>query len=455
MTCSHRFPRADRRGAGHARRARSTASWRSATRSWPADGVKSLDDELRSEIRETHDRLAGEGVRVLAAAARVWDEIPAGTSPEELEQGLTYLGLIGMIDPPRPEARDAVERCTTAGIRTVMITGDHPATAASIAERLGVGDAGERVVGRDIDAWSDEQLDEKVERIGVYARVSPEHKLRIVDSLQRRGHVVAMTGDGVNDAPALKTADIGVAMGITGTDVSKEASDIVLCDDNFATIVAAVEEGRIIFDNIRKFIKFLLSANSGELWVMLIGPLLGMPLPLLPLQILWMNLITDGPPALAIGVEPAEPNLMRRAPYRPGESVFSRGVGADIVWIGLLMAALSLGIGYRYWSLGDAKWQTMVFTTLTLSQLVLAFAVRSERESLWRLGFFSNRALPLAVAFSAALQLTVVYATPLQRVFETQALAAGDLGWCAAAGVAVFLAVEASKAARRARRATN
>ncbi len=413
------------------------------------DAVKPLTDEMRAAIHETHDRLAGEGVRVLAAAARLWDALPADTAPADLEQGLTYLGLVGMIDPPRPEAREAVEKCTTAGIRTVMITGDHPATAAAIAKSLGVGGDGERILGRDLDSLSDEDLAEKVERIGVYARVSPEHKLRIVEALQRRGHVVAMTGDGVNDAPALKKADIGVAMGVTGTDVSKQASDIVLRDDNFATIVSAVEEGRIIFDNIRKFIKFLLSANSGELWVMLGGPLLGMPLPLLPLQILWMNLITDGPPALALGVEPAEPNLMRRAPYRPGESVFSRGVGLDIVWIGMLMGALSLGVGYRYWTLDDPKWQTVVFTTLTLSQLALAFAVRSERESLLRLGLWSNPMLPLAVAASAALQLAVVYAPPMQRIFDTRPLSVADLALCLAPSAAVFLAVEASKTLRR------
>jgi Ca2+-transporting ATPase len=326
-----------------------------------------------------------------------------------------------------------------------MITGDHPATARHIADELGIGEGADLLRGGDLDELDDAQLQEKVEQVGGYARVSPEHKLRIVDALQARGHVVAMTGDGVNDAPALKSSDIGVAMGLTGSDVSREAADMVLRDDNFATIVSAVEEGRVIFDNIRKFVKFLLSANSGELWVMLCGPLFGLPLPLLPLQILWMNLITDGLPALALGVEPAEKDVMEKPPYEAEESVFSRGVGRDILWIGLLMGVSSLAVGWFYWKAGETNWQTMLFTTLTLSQLGLALAVRSERKSLFAVGFWSNPYLAAAVGASVLLQMAVVYPAPLQAIFETVPLSGRDLAVCVVASTAAFWALEAEK----------
>jgi Ca2+-transporting ATPase len=269
---------------------------------------------------------------------------------------------------------------------------------------------------------------EVVHGFDVYARVSPEHKLNIVQALQDEGHIVAMTGDGVNDAPALKKADIGVAMGITGTDVAKEAADMVLQDDNFATIVAAVEEGRTIYDNIRKFIKYLLSCNSGELWVMLVAPFLGMPLPLLPLQILWMNLVTDGLPALALGVEPAESSVMRRPPYRTTESVFSRGAGIDIIWVGLLMGLVPLVLGYVYWRDGNPAWQTLAFTTLTLSQMAVALALRSERDSLFSIGLRTNRAMVGAVSLTFVLQLAVIYTPVLQAFFDTSPLTLQDLG---------------------------
>jgi Ca2+-transporting ATPase len=308
------------------------------------------------------------------------------------------------------------------------------------------------LTGIELDRFSEQELAQKVAQVSVYARVSPKHKLQIIDALQKRGEVVAMTGDGVNDAPALKSSDIGIAMGITGTDVAKEASDMVLQDDNFATIVAAIEEGRIIFDNIRKFIKYLLSANSGELWVMLLGPLSGMPLPLLPLQILWMNLVTDGPPALALGLEPAERDTMRRPPYPPGESVFARGVGRDIVWIGLLMGLSSLAVGYAYWREGLETWQTMVFATLTFSQLALALAVRSTRDSLFTVGLTSNKFMLGAVALSFLLQSGVIYVPVLQQVFATKALTAAELGVCLAVSTLVFWAVELQKYFLRAKK---
>ena len=279
----------------------------------------------------------------------------------------------------------------------------------------------------------------------VYARVSPEHKLKIVEALQRRGHIVAMTGDGVNDAPALKKADIGVAMGITGTDVAKEAADMVLLDDNFATIVAAVEEGRVIYDNVRKFIKYILATNSGEIWLMLAAPLLGMPLPLLPLQILWMNLVTDGLPALALGVEPPEPDTMRRPPYRPNESIFSRGLGRHVIWVGLLMGILSLGPGYWYWRAGDPNWQTLLFTTLTLSQMAHVMAIRSDRHSLFQIGLMSNKPLLGAVSLTVVLQLALVYVPFLRVFFKTNPLPLPDLALTIALSAIVFAAVEIEK----------
>jgi Ca2+-transporting ATPase len=297
------------------------------------------------------------------------------TGAEGIEHHLVFVGLVGMVDPARPEVREAIRTCKEAGIRPVMITGDHHLTAEYIAGDLDISgcNGGRRTLtGIELDRLAPGELERIVDEVPVYARVSPEHKLSIVQALQKRGHIVAMTGDGVNDAPALKKADIGVAMGVVGTDVSKEAADMVLLDDNFATIIHAVREGRIIYDNIRKFIRFILTSNSGELWVVLLGPALGMPLPLLPLQILWINLLTDGLPALALSVEPAERDVMRRPPYRPEESILGRGMGWHIIWVGLLMGLLSLGTGFQYWHDGSTAWQTMVFTVLTFSQLLLS-----------------------------------------------------------------------------------
>ena len=284
-----------------------------------------------------------------------------------------------------------------------------------------------------------------VEEVPVYARVSPEHKLDIVEALQEKGHIVAMTGDGVNDAPALKRADIGVAMGITGTDVSKEAADMVLTGDNFATIVAAVEQGRVIYDNIRKFIKYLLTSNSAEILVMLVGPFLGLGLPLLPLQILWINLVTDGPPALALSVEPAERGIMRRPPRPPGESVFARGLGRHVVWVGVLMALVSLATGLWYSQNAPEIWQTMVFTTLTLSQLSHVMAIRSGDESLFRVGLLSNKLLLGAVALTFVLQLLAIYTPLLQQYLETEALPLADLAIAVALSTIIFWAVEVEK----------
>jgi Ca2+-transporting ATPase len=369
----------------------------------------------------------------------------------DLERDAVFVGLIGMSDPPRPEVKASVATCRRAGIRPVMITGDHPLTARYIARQLGIGaDDGEAVTGPELARLDDQGLAEVTAGTSVFARVSPEHKLQIVRALQAQGHIVAMTGDGVNDAPALRRADIGVAMGIAGTDVSKEAADMVLRDDNFATIVAAVEEGRVIYDNIRKFIKYLLSSNSGELWLVLLAPFLGLPLPLLPLQILWINLVTDGLPALALSVEPAERDTMARPPVPPGEGILGRGLFRQILWGGLVLGLTPLGLGVYYHAAGDPAWQTVVFTTLTLSQLTLVLSIRSEHDSFFTIGPFTNSVMLWVVFLTFLLQMMVVYSPFWQGLLQTVPMGASHLVVSLVASVAPFAADEARKAwARR------
>jgi Ca2+-transporting ATPase len=420
---------------------------------WVDGRIDPLTTSERVRIAAANERLAQQGMRVLGVAFRSLAALPAAADPALLERDLVFVGMLGMIDPARPEVQDAVRTCQTAGIRPIMITGDHPLTARAIARELGIADGGYILTGPELDRLSAAELEAIVAEVPVYARVSPEHKLRIVQALQAKGHIVAMSGDGVNDAPALKKADIGVAMGISGTDVTKEAADMVLRDDNFATIVAAVAEGRVIFDNIRKFIKYLMTTNSGELWVMLLAPLLGMPLPLLPLQILWVNLVTDGLPALALSAEPAERDTMRRPPHAPNEHIFARGLGRHILWVGLLMGLVVLGVGYGYWQAGAAQWQTMVFLTLTLAQMAHVLAIRSARDSLFRIGLWSNRPLLGAVALTFVMQLAVVYVPVLQGFFTTTALSARDLAIGLAASSIIFWGVELEKWVLR-RRAT-
>ncbi len=422
-----------------------------STTVWMAGRTEPLDAIWRARIIAANDHLAQEGMRVLGVAFQPLPASVANGHTDQLEHDLVFVGLLGMIDPARPEVRDAVATCMRAGIRPVMITGDHPLTAQAIARELGISGAGRVLTGQELERMSVDELRAVVNDVAVYARVTPEHKLKIVEALQKRGHIVAMTGDGVNDAPALKRADIGVAMGITGTDVAKEAASMVLQDDNFATIVAAVEEGRVIYGNIRKFIKFLMATNSGELWLMLLAPLFGMPLPLLPLQILWVNLVTDGLPALALGFEPAERATMQRPPYPPDEGIFARRLGWHILWVGLLMAAITLGVGYWYWSHGWPEWQTMVFLTLTFTQMAHVLAVRSEHDSLFRIGLLSNKALLAAVTLTIGLQLAVVYLPFLQGFFSTLTLSVGDLALSIALSSLVFWAVELEKWLMRSR----
>ncbi len=309
-----------------------------------------------------------------------------------MEQDLVFVGMFAMIDPARPEVKDAVRTAKDAGVRPIMITGDHPLTALHIAKELGIADNDEVITGVELEKMDVAQLKDRLRTVSVFARVSPEHKLNIVTALQELGQIVAMTGDGVNDAPALKKADIGVAMGITGTDVSKEAADMVLLDDNFATIVSAVKEGRRIYENIRKFVKYTMTSNFGEIIVMLVGPFVGLGLPLLPLQILWVNLVTDGLPGLALTQEPAEPDTMKRPPRDPQEQIFSRGLGTDVLWIGALMGAISFWQVCGHFNFNhEFAWQTIIFTTLTLAQMGNALASRSETRRFGKLAYLPIR----------------------------------------------------------------
>lgn len=430
---------------------------------------KSLTEARRTEILEINASLAGKALRTLGVAFRHLPKDEDGQAFNEgVEHDLVFLGLIGMIDPPRDETRAAVARAKGAGIRPIMITGDHPGTAAVIAVELGIAADGQTVSGPQLEAMSDEALDRTVRDVSVYARVNPAHKLRIVRALQRGGMTVAMTGDGVNDAPALKTADIGVAMGITGTDVSKEAADMVLADDNFATIVTAVEEGRAIFSNIRKFLRYLLSSNIGEVMTMFFGVLLagfigltagessGVVLPLLATQILWINLVTDGAPALALGVDPADPNTMSRPPRPRNEGVITPRMWAGIFFVGAVMAAGTLLVldvslpGGLIDGPGPIRYgQTMAFTTLMLFQLFNVFNARSDERSAFE-GLFTNRWLWAAVGLSLVLHGAVVYIPLLQEAFSTTNLSLTDWLSCAAVASSVLWLRELSKIVIRA-----
>jgi Ca2+-transporting ATPase len=434
------------------------------------EGRRRLTPERRSQILAVNEALAGEALRTLGVAAR-WlpdDALQPGEggSLEHVEQNLVFAGLIGMIDPPRAEARDAVHRARRAGIRPLMITGDHPRTAAVIARELGIAEDGRAMTGGELEALSPERRVETVSAVSVYARVNPEHKLRIIEALRGRGAIVAMTGDGVNDAPALKKADIGIAMGITGTDVSKEAADMVLADDNFASIVAAIEEGRAIFANIRKFLRYLLSSNIGEVLTMFFGVVLAdqiglvaegdaLVLPLLATQILWINMVTDGPPALALGVDPPDADLMRQPPRPPGERVITPRMWRGIAFVGLVMAAGTLLVldaslpGGFIPGTGNLRYgQTMAFTTLMLFQVFNVINARSdERSAFARL--FTNGWLWIALGTSVALQVAVVHAPFLQRAFGTVGLGAGDWLLCVSAASSALWLREASKLVSR------
>lgn len=420
-----------------------------------------LTQEQREQIDRANNEMAKGGLRVLGFAYKPLEEIPEIDLAETVEQDLIWLGLVGMWDAPRQEVKTAVAKCREAGIRTMMITGDHQLTAQAIAQQIGIIEEGDRVLtGRELEKLSQSQLEQEVETVSIYARVAPEHKLRIVQALQKQGKFVAMTGDGVNDAPALKQADIGIAMGITGTDVSKEASDMILLDDNFATIVAATEEGRVVYNNIRLFVKYILGSNIGEVITIAAAPILGVSdVPLTPLQILWMNLVTDGLPALALAVEPADANIMRRPPFSTKESIFARGLGSYIIRIGLIFSVISISL--MIWSFSHARevgnpnsWKTMVFTTLCLAQMGHAIAVRSSTRLTIEMNPFSNPYLLGAVGVTTILQLMLVYVDPLRRFFGTEFLSIDQLLICIGFSALMFVWVELEKLAIRLYRAS-
>ncbi|MEH2043585.1 cation-translocating P-type ATPase [Nostoc sp.] len=414
-----------------------------------------LTEEQRQKILAENDQMASKGLRVLGFAYKPLVEIPLEGSDETSEQGLVWLGLVGMLDAPRPEVRASVQECREAGIRPVMITGDHQLTARAIATDLGIAQEGDRLLtGQELQRMTDQELEQNVDLVSIYARVSPEHKLRIVQALQRRGRFVAMTGDGVNDAPALKQADIGIAMGITGTDVSKEASDMVLLDDNFATIVSATKEGRVVYTNIRRFIKYILGSNIGEVLTIAAAPLIGLGgVPLTPLQILWMNLVTDGLPALALAVEPPEPDVMQRPPFSPRESIFARGLGSYMIRIGIIFAIITIAL--MWWAYqhthaagyqgNPEAWKTMVFTTLCIAQMGHAIAIRSNNRLTIEMNPFSNIFVLAAVVVTTILQLMLVYVPPLRDFFGTHYLNMQELGVCIGFSALMFVWIEGEK----------
>jgi Ca2+-transporting ATPase len=403
-------------------------------------------DKLQQQV----DKIASKGLRILGFAYRFWDSLPEKPGTDVHENKLHFLGFAGMIDSPREKVSDSVAECKMAGIVPVMITGDHPLTAKAIAQRTGIvsNDSDLVITGRQLGAMDNKEFSAIVEKIKVYARVSPEQKMQIVNMLQEKGHYVAMTGDGVNDAPSLKKANIGIAMGITGTDVAREAADMIILDDNFSTIVKAVREGRRIYDNILKFMKYLMTTNSGELLIIVLGPVIGLPVALLPIHILWINLVSDGLPAIALSFENAEKEIMQRSPRPPQQSIFANGLGAHIIWVGILMACISLLL--QAWAIkNNLHWQTLVFNVVCLSQMGHVLAIRSENRSLFSIGIFSNKSLFASVLLTFLLQILITYTPFLQVIFKTQSLSLNEFILVAIASSLVFFAVEIDKANKR------
>jgi len=414
------------------------------TRRLTAAGEQAIDQASLLQQAET---MAENGLRVLAFAYRYWPSLPDSEQPDALESNLVFLGFAGLIDPPRVEAKAAVALCQSAGITAVMITGDHPATARAIAYQLGIlTDSNARVMtGAELAKLDQHRFEAEVDLVRVYARVDPAQKIKIVRALQDKGEVVAMTGDGVNDAPALKAADIGIAMGKSGTDVARDAAHMVLLDDNFATIVNAVRYGRRLYDNLRKFVRYAVTTNSAEVLTIFLAPFLGLPIPLLPTHILWINLVTDGLPALALTAEPAERGIMQRPPRPAQESLFAHGMWQHMIWVGLLMAGLTLFAQAWAYHAGSSHWQTMAFTVITISQLGHVMAIRSEHESLFSMGIFSNKPLVFAVVVTFMLQMATMYVPALNPIFKTEPLSMLELGLCLALSSVVFIAVEIEK----------
>jgi Ca2+-transporting ATPase len=418
------------------------------------DKIVPLTPQMREEILAANKGMATSALRVLGAGFKTLTEVPEEPKPENLERHLTFLGLEGMIDPARPEVKVAVGVAKEAGLRSIMITGDYRDTAQAIAGQIGMlTEGGAVVTGADVDAMSDDQLDAMVLHLDTCARSSPQHKMRIVDSLKRRSHVVAMTGDGVNDAPALKRANIGIAMGITGTDVTKQTADMVLTDDNYASIVSAIEEGRIIYSNIRKFVFYLISCNMGEILIIFLAMLAGLPSPLRPIQLLFLNLVSDGAPALALGMEKGEPDIMQRPPRPVKESIINRemligvAVQAVVMTVAVLGAYLFAG-AHPHADINDPslpRWQTVAFTTLVLSELLRAFTARSEYLSLFKIGVFSNKWMLGAVSLSLVMVLAAIYVPFLQTVFGTVPLSLSEWLWILPFALLASIAAEVTK----------
>ena len=409
--------------------------------------LKTDHQALIPEFERKADEMAEKGYRVLGYAMKTLPSLPEHLNADEIETGLTLIGFAGMIDPPREESKQAVSECKEAGIIPVMITGDHKLTAKAIAENLGIISSKQDIVltGPELSALAQNEFIEIVEKVRVYARVNPEQKLRIINALQSKNHFVAMTGDGVNDAPALKNADIGIAMGINGTEVAKEASHMILLDDNFATILVAVKHGRKILDNILKFIKYIMTGNSGEIWAIFLAPFFGLPIPLLAIHILWINLVTDGLPGLALASEPSEANIMNRPPRDPKQNIFAGGMAIHILWVGFLMGVVTLGM--QAWAIHseNTHWQTMAFTVLCFSQLGHVMAIRSDKESIFKIGVFTNKPLLGALVLTVALQMMIIYTPFFNTVFKTQPLTSFEVLLTLAVSSIVFWAVEIEK----------
>ncbi|MNF44333.1 Calcium-transporting ATPase 1 [compost metagenome] len=395
--------------------------------------LSKLNDDQKSlipEFERNANEMAEKGHRILGYAMKTISSLPKNLNADEIETELTFIGFAGMIDPPREEARKAVSECKEAGIIPVMITGDHKLTAKAIAEKLGIISSDDDLVltGPELSALTQIEFAQIVEKVRVYARASPKQKLKIIKALQSKKHFVAMTGDGVNDAPALKNADIGIAMGINGTEVSKEASHMILLDDNFATIVVAVKHGRKIFDNILKFIKYIMTGNSAEIWAIFLAPIFGLPIPLLAIHILWINLVTDGLPGLALASEPAEANIMKRSPRNPMQNIISGSMAIHILWVGFIMGVITIGM--QAWAIQNqnTNWQTIAFTVLCFSQLGHVMCIRSERDSIFKVGFFSNKPMLAALLITFSLQFIIIYVPFFNDIFKTQPLSFYELG---------------------------
>jgi P-type Ca2+ transporter type 2C len=425
----------------------------SITKGAPEKIASIAGNNLEKEIEEQEKRMAGNGMRVIGFAGKPLNELPKEIKADDIEKDLAFIGLVGLIDPPREEAKDAIHQCKQAGIVPVMITGDHPLTGVAIAKEIGIIDKEDQkaMTGKEVEEKGEEGLKSEAGKVRVFARVSPEQKLKIVGALQQKGEFVAMTGDGVNDAPSLKKANIGIAMGVTGTDVAKETAHMILMDDNFATIVGAVKEGRRIYDNIRKFIKYILTGNTAEILTIFLAPLVGLPIPLLPVHILWINLVTDGLPALALAAERSEKDIMKRPPRPANEGILAQGLGIHVLWAGFFISILSIGTQWVAMEKTGSHWQTMVFSVLCFSQLWHVLAIRRETTSFFRTSIINNKSMLAAISVTMLLQLAIIYLPFLNVFFHTEPLSVVELLSCIGISFLIVVAVEIDKLIKKKR----